>query len=141
MTQSRKEKILEDFDLWLITQSDGDLRYLINPKGKLDRSKIAKAIGCSRSAIYQNTLLKDKIDTLEKNLSDKEVVTKASATNIKKTILKTPEKESSLHNKKEQVYLKRISELEQEVLELKVKLKRFREVGESLTELGILIND
>lgn len=136
--QQVAKKNLNSFIAWASSQSDNDFRELIF-QGKLNRTEIARYIGCGKSALRQNPALRQAIDDLELELINKGILSPVQEKDNKPEI--KPYVNSTNINSNE---IKRIAFLEQENMELKVKnkeleqrLERFNELSNSLYELGL----
>ncbi len=70
--QQKAQQNLEAFEFWKDTQTDDDFKEIVH-RGQLNRSEVAKAIGCGKSALNQNPALKKALTTLEDELRDKGV--------------------------------------------------------------------
>lgn len=139
--QQKAQQNVNSFLIWKATQSDDDFRQIIF-RGSLNRGEIAKAIGCGKSALTQNPILKDELESLEKILRDKSVlppfIDKANADLGKPKLYNNNANRNALDSK-------RLSSLEAENIELKAKIKelesrleRFGELSETLTEMGFM---
>lgn len=139
--QQKAQKNVDDFLAWAASQSDDDFKQVIF-RGQLNRGEIAKAVGCGKSALNQNPLLKEKLKSLEDELRDKSILPRltesAKGTNCK------PKQYDNTSNR---ILLdsKRLSSLEAENIELKAKvqalenrLERFGELSETLAEMGFM---
>ncbi|WP_459114874.1 VPA1267 family protein, partial [Vibrio campbellii] len=71
--QQKAQHNLEAFKVWVATQSDDDFKQIIY-RGQLNRIKVAKGIGCGKSALNQNPALKDALKTLEDELRDRSIL-------------------------------------------------------------------
>jgi hypothetical protein len=139
--QQKAEKNVDDFIAWAASQSDDDFKQIIF-RGQLNRGEIAKAVGCGKSALNQNPLLKEQLKSLEDRLRDTGVLPRlnenAKAANSK------PKQYDNTSNRK-LLDSKRLSSLEAENVELKAKvqelekrLERFGELSETLSEMGFM---
>ena len=139
--QQKAQQNLDAFEAWAATQSDEDFKQIIN-QGKLHRGEIAKAIGCSRSALTQNPKLKRAVERVENELRDRGIsppLTQEALQSVNK-----PKKYDNTASRRA-LDSKRLSSLEAENIELKGKvtelenkLKRFGELNETLAELGFM---
>lgn len=137
--QQVAKKNLNSFIAWTLSQSDDDFRKLVF-QGKLNRTEIARYIGCGKSALRQNPALRQAIDDLELELRDKGILPPVQGKDNEPEI--KPYVNNTNINSNE---IRRIAFLEQENMELKVKnkelelkLERFNELSNSLYELGLL---
>ena len=139
--QQKAQQNLEAFECWKATQTDDDFKQIIY-RGQLSRIEVAKGIGCGKSALNQNPALKNALQTLENELRERHVLpplTKTAKANTGKAKLYDNTANKRLMDSK------RVSSLEAENLELKAKnkelenrLKRFGELSETLSEMGLM---
>ena len=143
MSQEKGERYFEMFKAWEASMSDDDFTDIINPStGKLNRGQIKKLSGVSDEAIKRNAKVKSALDELEERLRDKGTLPPLSEAGKK---AKTgPKKYDSTANRK-LLDSKRVSSLEAENIELKAKvnelenkLRRFGELNETLSEMGLM---
>lgn len=127
---------------WLATQSDDDLLQSSEGRGKINRSEIVKAIGCSYNVVKNNRQVKDLIAAKEQELRDKGVFPQETA---KTKSDKNKPREYDKTQQRKPLELKRMAALEAENLELKAKLRelearleRFGELSETLSEMGFM---
>jgi hypothetical protein len=120
---------LDNFIVWSSTQSDDDFKKIIY-QGKLNKTEIAKSIGCGNSALKQNPALRKAIDDLELKLIHKGILPARQEKENKADVQKyMPD---TIINAKE---IKRIAILEQQNLELRTKIKELELKLENLSEL------
>lgn len=139
--QQKAQQNLEAFEVWKATQTDDDFRKIVF-RGQLNRTEVAKVIGCGKSALNQNPALKKALKALEDELRERDVLsplTKAAKKNEGK-----PQPYDNTANRK-LLDSKRVSLLEAENIELKAKvdalekqLERFGELSETLSEMGLM---
>lgn len=139
--QQKAQKNVDDFIVWAASQSDEDFKQIIF-RGQLNRGEIAKAVGCGKSALNQNPLLKEQLKSLEDRLRDTGVLPRL--TENAKCANGKPKQYDNTTNRK-LLDSKRLSSLEAENVELKAKvqelenrLKRFGELSETLAEMGFM---
>lgn len=139
--QEKAQKNLDAFQVWVATQSDEDFTQLIF-RGQLNRSDVAKAIGCGKSALNQNPALRNALQQLEEHLRLKGVL--PTLTEEAKTDKHRPTQYDNTVNRKSSD-AKRLASLEAENIELKAKMKvleskleRFGELSETLSEMGFM---
>ncbi len=139
--KQKAQKNLEAFQLWSATQTDNDFKQIIY-RGQLNRGEIAKAVGFGKSALVQNPALKRALDALEDSLRVKNVLPPLTEA-AKKDSGKPKEYDNSSSRKL--LDSKRVSTLEAENLELKAKIKeleskleRYRELSETISEMGFI---
>ena len=132
---------LEAFQVWQATQTHDDFAQII-VRGQLNRGEVAKAVGCGKSALTQNPALKKALALLEESLREKGVLPP-----LKQPVKNSPEKPKQYDNTAnlKQLNSKHVSTLEAENIELKArirelesKLNRFRELSETLYDMGFM---
>lgn len=124
---------LHSFITWQATMNDDAYRQITH-RGSLSRSEIAKACGFGKSALNQNPQIKMLLQTLEDELRERDVLPRLTEK------AKANQAEPKQHDKnapKRIMEAKRIAALEQQVLELETRLKRFEELSEVLWDMGI----
>jgi hypothetical protein len=131
--QQKAQQNVEAFISWSSTMADDDYRQIVH-RGKLNRNEIAKGVGCAKSALLQNPKLRGLLEALEIDLMEREVLPELTESAAKLT--KAPQKYDQTASKRQQD-AKRITELELEVLRLKMQLERFKELSEVILELGL----
>ena len=139
--QQKALQNLNDFQMWAATQSNDDFKQIVF-RGQLNRGEVAKAIGCGKSALNQNPMLRESLKTLEDNLRKKGVLPPFNNT-AKKAIKKPKQYDNTVHRKA--LNSNRLSSLEAENIELKAKVKelegkleRFGELSDTLSEMGFM---
>lgn len=139
--QQKAQKNVDDFIVWAASQSDEDFKQIIF-RGQLNRGEIAKAVGCGKSALNQNPLLKEQLKSLEDRLRDTGVLPRLTE-NAKGANSKPKQYDNTTNRKL--LDSKRLSSLEAENVELKAKvqelvnrLERFGELSETLAEMGFM---
>jgi hypothetical protein len=139
--QQKAQQNLNDFQTWVATQSDDDFKQ-IALRGQLNRGEVAKAIGCGKSALSQNPMLRENLKTLEDNLREKGILPPLN--DVAKKADKKPKQYDNTANRKV-LNSNRLSSLEAENIELKakvreleVKLERFGELSDTLSEMGFM---
>ncbi len=130
--QQRAQQNIDAFMQWQATQSNDDFKQ-ITLKGQLNRTEIAKAVGCGKSALLQNPALRNALRLLEDSLREKGVLPPLTDAASK----------AVAHNRA--LESKRLCRLEAENIELKAKVKelenkltRFGELSETLSEIGFM---
>lgn len=113
--------------------TDDDYRQIIY-SGSLNRGQIAKACGFGKSALTQNPKVRGAFELLEKDLRESCVL--PPLTDSAKKAKSDPKPYDNTATKRIRES-KRIAELEQEVVELRARLKRFEELSAVLTEMGM----
>jgi signal recognition particle GTPase len=138
---AKAELNLTAFQEWAATQSDDDFKQIVF-RGQLNRSEVAKAIGCGKSALNQNPRLQKALKSLEDELRIRDIL--PSLTEKAVEDLNQPKQYDNTANRKS-LDANRLSLLEAENIELKAKVKemerkleRFGELSETLSEMGFL---
>lgn len=131
--QQKAQQNVDSFICWSATMKDDDYRQIVY-RGSLSRVEIAKAIGCAKSALLQNPKLRNLLEELENGLRQKSVLPNMTK---KAEIAKTEVKQYDKTASKSLQDAKRVAALEQEVLHLKMRLDRFKELSEVMSELGL----
>ena len=139
--QQKAKETVEAFLAWKKEVSEAELAEM-EWRGEIKKIELAKAIGCSTSAFRQNPALKNELAQFTDELRQKGILpgvtteTKASAGNPK---------EYDHTSKLRQMSDQRANKLEQENIELKAriadlegKLKRYTELSEAMSDLGII---
>jgi hypothetical protein len=139
--QQKAQQNLDAFHSWVATQQDDDFKQIMF-RGQLNRSEVAKAIGCGKSALNQNPELREALKQLEDDLRDRGVL--PPLTDIAKEEIDKHKPYDNTANRKA-LDSKRLSLLEAENIELKAKVKelegqlqRFGELSETLSEMGFM---
>ena len=139
--QQKAQENLEAFEVWQATQTDDDFKQIVFG-GKLNRGEVAKGVGCGKSALTQNPLIRKALKKLEDELRDEGVL--PPLTESAKKDADKPKQYDNTANKK-LLDSKRVSALEAENIELKAKVKeleskleRFGELNETLSEMGFM---
>lgn len=139
--QQRSEDNLNKFEQWIATQADKDLKQIIH-RGQLNRGEVAKGCGFGKSALRQNPKIKIRLEEIETDLRDRNILPTLTPKAIKdKAIPKKYNPKASNHL----IEAKKLATLEKEVLELKVenqllkeKLERYTELSDVISELGVM---
>lgn len=139
--QQKAQQNLDAFHVWAATQTEEDFTQ-ITFRGQLNRGEIAKAIGCGKSALTQNPALKEALKLLEDNLREKGVLPPETGTAKSKN--GQPKQYDNTANRRA-MDANRLSVLEAENIELKAKVKeleirleRYGELSETLSEMGFM---
>lgn len=139
--QQKAQQNLDAFHIWAATQSEEDFTQ-ITFRGQLNRGEIANAIGCGKSALTQNPALKEALKLLEDNLREKGVLPPETGTAKSKN--DQPKQYDNTANRRA-MDANRLSVLEAENIELKAKVKeleirleRYGELSETLSEMGFM---
>lgn len=139
--EQAKQKIFDKFLSWSATQDDASFRQIAY-NGKLKRKDIATGADISNSALTQNPLIVPALAALEDSLRDRGVLPKKTDERIEKE--KQP-KEFDQSATSNALTKRRSSKLEQENIELKatireleLKLAKYSELGDVISELGMM---
>ncbi|MFL9803696.1 VPA1267 family protein [Vibrio cyclitrophicus] len=139
--KQKAQQNLEAFEVWKATQTYDDFKQIVF-RGQLNRIEVAKGVGCGKSALNQNPVLKKELKALEDELRSNGVL--PPLTNDAKKNEGKPQAYDNAVNRK-LLDSKRVSSLEVENIELKAKIKelegrleRFGELSETLSEMGLM---
>jgi hypothetical protein len=124
---------IESFLAWMASTTDDDFKQIIF-RGKLNRNEVAKGCGFSKSVLLQNPKVKEMLSNLEGSLRKRGVLPDLSDVGQSKLINTKTYNKSYSKNIKDS---KRVANLEQKVIELEAKLKRYQELAEVITDMGI----
>lgn len=131
--QQKSVHNIEAFLSWMASTQDDYFKQIIY-RGKLNRNEVAKGCGFSKSVLLQNPKVKELLNNLEESLRKRGVLPNLSVVGQSKLInTKTYNKNYSKNIKDS----KRVANLEQKVIELEAKLKRYQELAEVITDMGI----
>jgi vacuolar-type H+-ATPase subunit I/STV1 len=135
------EQNIAAFEAWVATQSDEDFAQIIF-QGNLNRMEVAKGVGCGKSALSQNPELRKRLKKLEELLRERGVLPQLTE---KAKVQASQPKEYDNKAARRILDTKRTSQLEQENIELKARVKeleaqleRFGELSEVLSEMGMV---
>jgi hypothetical protein len=123
----------ESFLTWMASTTDDDYKQIVF-RGKLNRIQVAKGCGFSKSVLQQNPKVKEMLFNLETSLRKRNVLPQLSDKGESKLI--EPRAYDKNQNKRTRDS-RRVSELEQKVVELEAKLRRYQELAEVITEMGV----
>jgi hypothetical protein len=139
--QEKAKENLDAFLLWKVAQTDETFRGMVY-RGKLHRRDISTACGFGVSALGQNPAIKDELEKLENALREREILPSKSEELIEKEQQPKEFDQSTNGNAQNK---RRLSKLEQEnielhakVRELDLKLAKFKELGDVISELGMM---
>jgi hypothetical protein len=135
MTNGKSKAVqnLEAFLTWQATLSDDSFKQIVY-RGALSRVEIAKACSFSKSVLQQNPKIKEDLAKLEDGLRTRGVLPQLTE---KAKVEQAEPKQHDRTSRKATTDAKRIAQLEQEVLELKARLKRYGDLSEVLLEMGM----
>lgn len=131
--QQKAQINVDSFICWSASMTDDGYRQIVF-RGNLNRNEVAKGVGCAKSALLQNPKLRALLAELEDELRERSILpplTESAKSDQSKPKQYDKTASKQLHDSK------RISDLEQEVLRLKMQLERFEELSEVMTELGL----
>ena len=139
--QQRAVATVEAFLAWKATVSDADLIEM-EWRGEIKKIEVAKAIGCSTSAFRQNPALKNEYSQFMDELRQRGILPRVT-TEAKASAGKPKEYDHT--SRLRQMSVQRANKLEQENIELKAriadlegKLKRYTELSEAMSDLGVV---
>lgn len=130
--QQKSKKNIELFLNWMSSTTDDDYRQIIF-RGKLNRIQVSKECGFAKSVLQQNPKVKELLLNLENSLRERKVLPILTSQGKSKFIEPIPHKKYKIQNTSDS---KRIAILEQKILELEAKLKRYQEIAEVVSEMG-----
>lgn len=125
--QQKAKQNLNSFQTWVATQTDEDFKQIIF-RGQLNRGEIAKAVGCGKSALNQNPELKNALVELEDILRKRQILPPLTLAAQKS--VSTPKQYDQTASRKLNDSL-RLSQLEQENIELKAQLSELKQQHEN----------
>ena len=139
--EQAKQDIFDKFMSWSATQDDACFSQIVF-RGKLNRKEIALGAGIGKSALTQNEFIVSELSTLEDSLRDRGVLPKKTDERIEKDKQPKEFDQSATGNA---LTKRRSSKLEQEnielqakVRELELKLEKYSELGDVISELGMM---
>jgi hypothetical protein len=138
--QQKAQKNVDAFRAWAATKTDDDFKQIAH-RGQLNRGEVAKAIGIGKSSLRQNPVIKEQLEALENELRQRGVLPPPNGnTYSQKEKPKRYDQQASRSIEDN----RRLSQLEQQNIELKAKvaaleskLKRFGELSEILSDFGV----
>lgn len=131
--QQKSAQNIEAFLSWMASTQDDYFKQIIY-RGKLNRNEVAKGCGFSKSVLLQNPKVKELLNNLEVSLRKRGVLPDLSDVGQSKLINTKTYNKSYSKNIKDS---KRVANLERKVIELEAKLKRYQELAEVITDMGI----
>jgi hypothetical protein len=139
--QQKAKKNLETFLSWSAAQDDRSFSQIVY-RGQLNRNEIAIACGFAKSALRQNPAITNELKKLEDDLRERNILPCRSIERIEKE--KRP-KELDQSASGNALNKRRLSKLEQEnmelhakVRELELKLAKYSELCNVISELGMM---
>lgn len=146
MSKARGEEFVNTFLVWAQTQSKSDIEA-ITYGGRLNRTDLQAAIGCSGNALKPKTgnkQLLQEIERFENKLREVNWLPPLSDKGKAKQESHTPKRYDSSEN--EVVKLKaRNAELERDLMEAKAEIaglkkanKKFKEMSQYIAEMGVM---
>jgi hypothetical protein len=139
--QQIAKQTVDTFHAWVATQSDDDFKQIVR-RGQLNRTEVAKALDCGTPALRQNPALKTALGELEDSLRKKGVLPQeqplaALMKDEVKEYDKTANRKARDNNHLSELEVANM-ELNAENKELREKLERFKELSETIAEMGLL---
>lgn len=131
--QQKATANLSSFIIWQATMTDDGFKQIVF-RGGLNRGEIATACGFGKSALNQNPQIKSALKKLEDDLRTRNVLPRLTE-KAKSEKVKPKKYDKTVSQRMRGA--KRVTDLEQRVLELEARLKRFSEFSEVLLEMGI----
>ena len=135
--QHKAQSNFEAFKVWKTKQTDDDFKLIIFRK-QLNRTEIAKAVGCGKSALNQNPSIRKALRELENELRAKGTLPPHRLTNTKS---KGKQQELDNYISDENISTLEIEniELRAKVKELEKELERFCELSQTISEIGFIV--
>ena len=129
------------FEEWVATKTDDDFKQMIH-RGQLNRGTIATEADIGKSALRQNDTIRQALEELEKVLRERRVLPPLSQKAMEDS--EKPREYDKTLNKKviESNHTSTLEaenvELKAKIRELEIKLERFGELSETLSEMGFM---
>ena len=130
-----KDESVASFVVWEKSMTNSGFKQIVY-RGQLSRTEVAKGCGFAKSVLTQNPGVRKMLADLENRLREIGVLPKATEAKIEAD--SKPKKYDSQINNRNQEQ-NRLRKLEQEILELKVKLRRLEELSEVLSDMGMSV--
>lgn len=130
-----KDESVASFVAWEKSMTNSGFKQIVY-RGNLSRTDVAKGCGFAKSVLTQNPEVRKMLEGLENRLRETGVLPKATEAKVEAD--SKPKKYDGQKNKLNQEQ-NRLRKLEQENLELKAKLRRFEELSEVLSEMGMSV--
>ncbi len=121
------------FETWIKSKTNQDFKDMAY-RGSLNRTDMEQTLPFAKSVLTQNKTVKARLEKLEDDLRRNGVLgpkTKERKAEEAETKMYDAEKNARVWDKN------RLQKLEQEVIDLKAKLKRYEELSEVIAEMGI----
>lgn len=128
-----KDESVAMFIAWEKSMTNTGFRQIVY-RGRLSRTEVAKGCGFAKSVLTQNPEVRKLLKALESRLRQIGVLPEETAAKIEAD--SQPKKYDGKKNQHNQQQ-NRLRKLEQENLELKAKLRRFEELSEVVSEMGV----
>lgn len=139
--EQAKQDTFDKFMSWSSTQDDACFSQIVY-RGQLNRKEISLGAGIGKSALTQNDLIVPALAALEDGLRERGVLPEKTEERIEK---ETQPKEFDQSATGNALNKRRLSKLEQEntelqakVRELELKLAKYSELGDVISELGMM---
>lgn len=113
--------------------TDEDYVQIVH-RGQLNRTKMAKDAGISKSALDTNSEISKKLSQIEDDLRERGILPPIIEAKTESNDRVPATWDVTARDRQQQN--KRVAELEQQVIELKARLKRYQELSEVLSEMG-----
>lgn len=133
MSQKKGKENIDLFESWIASTSNQDFKNMAY-RGGLNKRVMEKTLPFSRSVLTQNTPVRKRYEQLLEELREKGVLAKKTEQH------KAEENQPKMYDAEKNARAwdkNRLQKLEQEVIELKAKLKRYEEIADVITEMGI----
>lgn len=135
MSQKKAAENIDLFESWIARQTNADFKNLVR-RGQLNRQEVASQVGFAKSVLRQNPAVKARLERLEDDLRRIGILPEKTEQRVQQEKENKPKK-YDVEASQRSYDKRRLQELEAQNLELKAKLKRYEELSEVLTEMGI----
>ncbi|MGO3423840.1 MULTISPECIES: VPA1267 family protein [unclassified Pseudoalteromonas] len=132
---------LDKLNAWIATQSDEDFKQIVN-RGKLHRGQIVKESGVGRTSLKENVDVKNALVTLEERLRQKGIlpalIERSGSSEDQPKLYDAAQRKKTKETGRLALLEAENIELKAENKALKLKLERFAEVSEALSDMGFM---
>ncbi|MET0107146.1 MAG: VPA1267 family protein [Sedimenticola sp.] len=130
---------LDKFDAWKATLAEQDFRDMFSSRankstGGLHRQSVADGCGFAKSVLTQNQLVRKSLEKLENDLRERKIFPDMTEKAKKESEEPIAHDRNALKHIRDS---KRIAELEELVLQLKARLRRYKELEQVIGEVGL----
>lgn len=139
--EQAKQETFHKFLSWSATQDDASFSQIVHG-GKLNRKEVALAVGIGKSALTQNEYVVLELAALEDSLRKRGVLPKKTDKHIEKEKQPKEFDQSATGNALNNRLLLKLEqeniELKAVIRELELKLAKYSELGDVISELGMM---